>query len=150
MGRKAIQRNDARNDDGRVADAVARAGHELNEILDKSRWRAKGRCIVDAECDDEKVGGLGLDAMQDLLPGIADGCAGKTLGAPGDGTPGELCQCPRRRCGNRLVATREPDAAYGGFADGKQPDGFYNAGYRAVMRRRTGGRRGTRRRVAAP
>ena len=142
--------SDTADDDGCAANAPPHRDHELGKIIGECRRRTIRSCVVDAKGDDNEVGRLWWDARQQLLAGILDGRPGKPLRAPCDRTTGQARQRPCRCRGDRLVAAREPEAAYGRFANGSSRIGFPMPGTNPWWGGLAGGRQGTRRRVAAP
>ena len=54
-------------DHRRVADALARSGHELRQIVGEGRRRTVAGGVVDPKRNDQKIRGFGRDAVTALL-----------------------------------------------------------------------------------
>jgi hypothetical protein len=130
---------DARDDDSRVTHAIARGGHERDQIIGEGGRRPVARGVVDAKRNDHEIRRFRRNARHQPLQGAPDGCPRQAASTPNRRPPGVAGKGAGGHGGYRLVAARKTDARHRRFANPDHPDRIASTQHLSIMRRIRGG-----------
>ncbi|MEA2970732.1 MAG: hypothetical protein QOE78_3993 [Alphaproteobacteria bacterium] len=133
--RKGQQRGDAPDDDSRIADAIARGGHELGQIIGEGGRRPVAGGIVDAKRNDHEIRRFRCDARHQALQSVPDGRPGQAARTPRRRPPGVAGKGAGCHGGYRLVPTGKTDTRNRRLANPHHADRIAGAGHLSIVRR---------------